>query len=110
MVTAWIRPAVLVLLALAGAVELGAAERAEAPKQPKTTPEMVDAEMLRDLDLLSSPDYARDREVARRMGLFERLRMLESQSAQDAAAPTSGPTSGPAFGPTFGPTFGKDTR
>ena len=54
-------------------------------------PEAVDAEMLRDLDLLSSPDYARDREVARRMGFFERLRMLESQGAQEAA---SGP--GPA--------------
>ena len=46
--------------------------------------------MLRDLELLSSPDYARDREVARRMGFFERLRMLESQRAQEAA---SGPES-----------------
>ncbi|MEX2221698.1 MAG: hypothetical protein WEG40_07865 [Candidatus Rokuibacteriota bacterium] len=45
--------------------------------------------MLRDLDLLESPDYARDREVARRMGFLERLRMLERQREQEsAAAPT----------------------
>jgi hypothetical protein len=50
--------------------------------------------MLRDLDLLSSPDYARDREVARRMGFFERLRMLENQRAQDAATGTE-PASAP---------------
>jgi hypothetical protein len=51
--------------------------------------------MLRDLDLLTSPDYARDREVTRRMGLLERLRMLENQAADDAAAP-GGDRSDPA--------------
>jgi hypothetical protein len=62
-------------------------------------PEAVDAEMLRDLDLLSSPDYSRDREVARRMGFLERLRMLESQPAADgAASPETG--SGPAPAPS----------
>ncbi|HUM16489.1 MAG TPA: hypothetical protein VL086_12420 [Candidatus Nitrosotalea sp.] len=91
---AWIRPAGLVLLALAGTAEVGAAERAAAPKQA-ATPEAVDAEMLRDLDLLSSPDYARDREVARRMGFFERLRMLEGQRAQDAATSGSPTTTAP---------------
>ena len=74
----------LAVLALAGASGAGAAERG-VPGPRAGAPEAVDAEMLRDLDLLSSPDYARDREVARRMGFFERLRMLESQHAQEAA-------------------------
>jgi hypothetical protein len=80
-VTPWIWPVGLAALALAGVSEAGAAERGGRAGAP----EAVDAEMLRDLDLLSSPDYARDREVARRMGFFERLRMLESQRAQEAA-------------------------
>jgi hypothetical protein len=84
-VTTWTSPAGLLLLALFSAAEAGAAEPAAAP-----TGGRVDAEMLRDLDLLTNPDYVRDREVARRMGLFERLRMLENQSADDAA--TSGAT------------------
>ena len=79
--TPWIWPVGLAALALAGVSEATAAEPGGRPGSP----EAVDAEMLRDLDLLSSPDYARDREVARRMGLFERLRMLEIQRAQDAA-------------------------
>jgi len=83
-VTPWIWPVGLAALALAGVSEAGAAERG-APGGRVGTPEAVDAEMLRDLDLLSSPDYARDREVARRMGFFERLGMLESQRAQEAA-------------------------
>ena len=84
----------LAVLALAGVSEAGAAERG-APGPRAGAPEAVDAEMLRDLDLLTSPDYVRDREVARRMGLLERLRMLETQAADDAAA--SGPArSGPA--------------
>jgi hypothetical protein len=92
-VTPWIWPVGLAVLALAGAGEASAAERG-APGGRAGAPEAVDAEMLRDLDLLSSPDYARDREVARRMGFFQRLRMLESQGAQEAA---SGP--GPASSP-----------
>ena len=83
--TAWTSAAGLLLLALFSAAEAGAGGPAAVPK-PTGGP--VDAEMLRDLDLLTSPDYVRDREVARRMGLFERLRMLEHQSADDAA--TSG--------------------
>ena len=79
--TPWIWPVGLAALALAGGSAASAAERGGRAG----TPEAVDAEMLRDLDLLSSPDYARDREVARRMGLFERLRMLENQRAQEAA-------------------------
>jgi hypothetical protein len=91
-VPAWIGWAGLALLAFSGAVEAGAAEPAATPK---ATGDAVDAEMLRDLDLLTSPDYARDREVTRRMGLLERLRMLENPAADDAAAP-GGDRSDPA--------------
>lgn len=93
---AWIRSAGLALLALSGAMEAGAAEPAAAPKAAGNA---VDAEMLRDLDLLISPDYARDREVARRMGLLERLRMLEHQAADDAAASGSAGSSPPKTTP-----------
>ena len=92
--TAWIWPVGLAVLALASTSEANATERG-APGVRAGASEAVDAEMLRDLDLLSSPDYARDREVARRMGFFERLRMLESQRAQEASS-GAGPASSPA--------------
>lgn len=87
--TPWIWPVGLAVLALAGASDAQTPARGGAGGA-----EAVDAEMLRDLDLLSSPDYARDREVARRMGFLERLRMLERERAEEAA---SGP--GPASSP-----------
>ena len=89
--TPWIWPVGLAVLALAGASEANATERGGRAGAS----EAVDAEMLRNLDLLSSPDYARDREVARRMRFFERLRMLESERAQEAAS-GPGPASSPA--------------
>lgn len=89
---AWVWPAGLAFLALAGASGADATERGATGGRAGTT-EAVDAEMLRDLDLLESPEYARDREVARRMGFFERLRMLESERAREAA---SRPGPGPA--------------
>ena len=97
--SAWLWPAGLLLLAVAGATEARGGERGAVP--PRTSaPEAVDAEMLRDLDLLSSPDYSRDREVARRMGFLERLRMLESQPAADgAASPETGGGPAPAPAP-----------
>ena len=95
--TPWIWPVGLAVLALAGVSEASATERGALGGRAGAS-ETVDAEMLRDLDLLSSPDYARDREVARRMGFFERLRMLESQHAQEAA---TGP--GPASSPPLPP-------
>jgi len=91
-VTAWIWPVGLAVLALTGAGEADATE----PGGRAGASEAVDAEMLRDLDLLSSPDYARDREVARRLGFFERLRMLDNQRAAEAA---SGPGSASSFPP-----------
>src|SRR6185295_14147512 len=53
-----------------------AARAADAPAA-KGTGERVDAAILRDLDLLASPDYTRDRDVAGRMAVLERLRLLE---------------------------------
>ena len=37
----------------------------------------IDAEVLRDLDVLDNPNYARDREVAKRLSFYERMRMLD---------------------------------
>jgi hypothetical protein len=37
----------------------------------------VDAEVLRDLDVLDNPNYARDREIAKRLTFYERMRMLD---------------------------------
>jgi len=88
-VRAWLWPAGLLVMTLAGTIAAGAADRG-APTKRAGAPEAVDAEMLRDLDLLSSPDYTRDREVARRMGLLERMRMLETQRAQGAAGAATG--------------------
>ena len=91
--TPWIWPVGLAVLTLAGVSVASATDRG-APGRRAGASEPVDAEMLRDLDLLSSPDYARDREVARRMGFLERLRMLENQRAQEAASgpePASAP-------------------
>jgi len=97
-VPAWVGWAGLALLAFSGAVEAGAAEPAATPK---ATGDAVDAEMLRDLDLLASPDYARDREVARRIDLLERMRLLESPDARDATgdAPAGPPPSPPGPAP-----------
>ncbi|MET0852179.1 MAG: hypothetical protein ABW020_13665 [Candidatus Rokuibacteriota bacterium] len=58
----------------------------------------VDAELLRDLDLLTSPDYRRDREMTRRMPLLEQLRMLETLRGSGAppAAQAGTPATRPA--------------
>lgn len=75
----------------------GGAETAEAPRTGAATPtrvEEVDAELLRDLDVLNNANYARDREIAKRMSFFERMRMLQTlpgansqQQADGATAP-----------------------
>ncbi len=86
----WRAPLALALLALSGATVAAAAESG-APRPRADANDTVDAEMLRDLDLLESPDYGRDREVARRMGLVERMRLLDFQRAQEASsAPLNG--------------------
>ena len=57
------------------------AEAAEAPRTGSAVPtkdEEVDAELLRDLEVLNSANYARDREIAKRMSILERMRMLQT--------------------------------
>jgi hypothetical protein len=57
------------------------AEPAEAPRTGSAAPtkdEEVDAELLRDLEVLNSANYARDREIAKRMSILERMRMLQT--------------------------------
>jgi hypothetical protein len=88
---AWVWPAGLAVLTLAGASGAGTAERS-APGGGAGGTETVDAEMLRDLELLESPDYARTREMEGRTPFLERLRMLENERTREA-----GPASAPAW-------------
>ena len=74
-----------------------AAEAGAAPAVPQAKSEEIDAEMLRDLELLSSPDYARDREIAKRMGFLERMRALQALPWGNNQPPPTGPT--PPAGP-----------
>jgi hypothetical protein len=90
--------AALMSLAPAGA------EAAEAPRTGATAPtkgEEVDAELLRDLEVLNNTNYARDREIAKRMSFFERMRMLQTlpgatnnQPQVDGATPPAAPAKG----------------
>jgi len=81
--------AALMSLAPAGA------DAADAPRTGATAPkgEEVDAELLRDLEVLNNANYARDREIAKRMSFFERMRMLQTlpgasnQPQADGATP-----------------------
>ncbi len=84
----------LLLTALVGAP--GPAVAADSGPAPGSggRSEVVDAEMLRDLDVLSNPDYARDHEVAKRLSLFERLRLLEAQPTPAPTQPAPAPSSG----------------
>lgn len=43
----------------------------------ETKDEVVDAEMLKDLDLLSEVEVAKDRELLQRLRFWERVRLLE---------------------------------
>lgn len=82
---------------LALAVVLVSALAARAAEPP---PGALDAEMLRDLDVVANPNYARDREVGRKLGLVERLRLLETwRLMETGAVPAAGPA-GPAPTPS----------
>ena len=66
------------LLALApGAARAAepAAGQSNRPAQAKG--DEVDAAMLRDLEVLNNPNYARDQEIAKRLSFYERMRMLD---------------------------------
>ena len=55
----------------------------------------IDAEVLRDLDVLDNPNYARDREIAKRLTFYERMRMLDrwlsNRPAPDGAPAPAAP-------------------
>jgi hypothetical protein len=84
--------AVLLSLAPAGA---RAAEAPAAPRSDQAKSEEIDAEMLRDLEVLNNPNYARDREIAKRLSFFERMRMLDqmrnNRAARDGATTPAEP-------------------
>ena len=82
---------------LAALVSLGpaGAEAAEPPRAGTPTAtkgEEVDAELLRDLDVLNNANYARDREIAKRMSFFERMRALQTLSGPYNQPQTNGAT------------------
>jgi len=62
-----------------------AAEAPAAPRNAQAKSEEIDAEMLRDLEVLNNPNYARDREIARRLGFFERMRLLDQMTSNRPA-------------------------
>jgi len=62
-----------------------AAEAPAAPRGVQAKSEEIDAEMLRDLEVLNNPNYARDREIAKRLNFFERMRMLDQMTSNRPA-------------------------
>ena len=80
-------PARGALVLVAWLVGLTAARAAEPPAAP------LDAEMLRDLDVVASPTYTRDRELGKKLRVVERMRMLEGLRRMEADAPV--PTAAP---------------
>ncbi|MDP2700664.1 MAG: hypothetical protein Q8P98_01200 [Candidatus Rokubacteria bacterium] len=80
----------LARLSLAALLSLvpAAARAAEAPAAPRTSQaksDEIDAEMLRDLEVLNNPNYARDREIAKRLSFFERMRILNQMTSNRPA-------------------------
>lgn len=89
MIARLLRQTILALPALLAMAGTAWAAGPAAPSKGSTTAPPIEAEMLRDLDLLDNPDYSRDREVAKRMRLLERLRVLESYRALESQTPTT---------------------
>jgi hypothetical protein len=58
--------------------------------------EEVDAEMLRDLDVLNNPNYARDQEIGKRLTFYERMRMLDRWLSNRPAPEGTSPPAAPA--------------
>ena len=88
----------LTLAALLSLVPV-AAGAAEAPAPPRTSPakgDEIDAEMLRDLEVLNNPNYSRDREIAKRLSFLERMRILDQMTRNRPAPEGSTPPAEPA--------------
>lgn len=80
----------LARLSLAALLSLApaAARAAETPAAPRTSQakrDEIDPEMLRDLEVLNNPNYARDREIAKRLSFFERMRLLDQMTGNPSA-------------------------
>jgi hypothetical protein len=58
----------------------GAAEAPAVPRGAQSKGDEIDAEMLRDLEVLNNPNYGRDREIAKRLSFFERRRVLDQMT------------------------------
>jgi len=93
----------LARLSLAALLSLvpAAARAAEAPAAPRTSQakrDEIDAEMLRDLEVLNNPNYGRDREIAKRLSFFERMRLLDQMTnnrpAREGVTPAADPAKG----------------
>lgn len=70
----------------------GAAEAPAAARNAQTKNDEIDAEMLRDLEVLNNPNYARDREIAKRLSFFERMRVLDQMANRPARDGATAPT------------------
>jgi len=93
----------LARLSLAALLSLApaAARAAKVPTAPLTAQaksDEIDAEMLRDLEVLNNPNYARDREIAKRLSFFERMRMLDQMTSNRPAREGATPPAEPAKG------------
>lgn len=85
----------------AGGVLMLAAVLVSAPPARAAGPAAgaLDAEMLRDLDAVANPSYARDRDLGRKLGLAERLRLLGGLRQVETEPPVV-PAARPAGGAT----------
>jgi len=69
----------------------GQSSQSPQPGQPgQGKGDEVDAEMLRDLEVLDNPNYARDQEIGKRLTFYERMRMLD-RWLSNRPAPESDP-------------------
>jgi len=78
-----------------------AARAAEAPAAPRTSQakrDAIDAEMHCDLEVLNNPNYARDREIAKRLSFFDRMRLLDQMTNNRPAPERATPPAEPAKG------------
>jgi len=70
--------------------------QASRPQGGQAKGEEIDAEILRDLEVLDNPNYSRDREIGKRLGFYERMRMLDSWLSNRPAPEGPAPPAAPA--------------
>jgi len=83
------------LAAEAAGSRAGQSSQTGQPQAGQAKGEEIDAEVLRDLEVLDNPNYARDREIGKRLSFYERMRMLDrwlsNRPAPEEAAPPAAP-------------------